>query len=178
MPSEVESAQPATTGPVTAGEMWLLFPVDAHLGVAGDRPGRALVISPGPLAHRGVRQPDGQRLAELASGGSGHAAGDLVFVSDIAAELASGGRDFAAVGLDWEGVLEAVARLHQRGEIKALELGGLSPEEVRLLADWPPAVPVAAREELRARLRRRVLRARQRWYHPARRGFRPDDPFL
>jgi predicted DNA-binding transcriptional regulator YafY len=57
-------------------------------------------------------------------------------------------------------------------------LDRLSAEEVRLLTGWPPAISIVAREELRARLRRRVLRARQRWYHPSRRGFRPEDPFL
>jgi hypothetical protein len=36
MASEVASAQPATTSTATAGEVWLLFPVDAHLGLAGD----------------------------------------------------------------------------------------------------------------------------------------------
>jgi hypothetical protein len=137
-----------------------------------------LVVAPGTLAHPKVRQPDGQRLAKLAAGCLGHAAGDLVFVSDVAADLAADGQDFATLGLDWEGVLEAVVRLHGRGEVKALELDRLSADEVRLLAGWPPSVSVVAREELRARLRRRVLRARQRWYHPARRGFHPDDPFL
>jgi hypothetical protein len=179
MPSEVRATErTATPGPATAGEVWLLFPVDPHLGGPPEPPGRALVVAPGTLAHPKVRQPDGQRLDELASGGAHHAAGDLVFVSDVAADLAAGGQDFATLGLDWEGVLEAVVRLHGRGEVKAVELDRLSAEEVRLLAGWPPAVSVVAREELRARLRRRVLRARQRWYHPARRGFHPDDPFL
>jgi hypothetical protein len=102
----------------------------------------------------------------------------LVLVSDVAADLAAHGQDFATIELDWEGVLEAIVRLQGRGEVKALELGGLSAEEVQLLAGWPPAISIVAREELRARLRRRVLRARQRWYHPSRRGFHPDDPFL
>jgi len=179
MASEVCSAQPVTTRPATAGEVWLLFPVDADLGGASDAPGRALVVVAGTLAHSKVRQPDGQRLAELAARGPEHASGDLVFVSDVLADLAAaGGEDFATLELDWEGVLEAVVRLHGRGEVKALELDRLSAEEVRLLAGWPPAVSVVTREELRARLRRRVLRARQRWYHPARRGFHPGDPFL
>jgi predicted DNA-binding transcriptional regulator YafY len=65
-----------------------------------------------------------------------------------------------------------------RQAVHTLRAIPLSAEEVRLLTGWPPAVSVVAREELRARLRRRVLRARQRWYHPARRGFHPDDPFL
>jgi hypothetical protein len=179
MPSEARTTErTATKGPATAGEVWLLFPVDAQLGAPSEAPGRALVVAPGTLAHPKVRQPDGQRLAELAARRPEHASGDLVFVSDVLADLAAGGQDFAALGLDWEGVLEAVVRLQSRGEVKALELGRLSPEEVWRLAGWPPAVSVIAREELRVRLRRRVLRARQRWYHPARRGFHPDDPFL
>ncbi len=179
MPPEARTTKPAVAaGPATAGEVWLLFPVDAHLGGTSDGSGRALVVALGTLAHPKVRQPDGQRLAELAAGAPGRAAGDLVFVSDVIADLAAGGQDFATLRLDWEGVLEAIVQLHGRGEVKALELDRLSAEEVRLLTGWPPTVSVIAREELRARLRRRVLRARQRWYHPARRGFHPDDPFL
>jgi hypothetical protein len=169
------SERKAAPRPATAGEVWLLFPVDAHLGAGL---GRALVVAAGTLAHPKVRQPDGRCLAELATDGPGHAAGDLVFLSDVAAELAAGGQNFTTLGLDWEGVLEAIVRLHGRDDVKALELDNLSAEDVRLLAGWPPAVSVVAREELRARLRRRVLRARQRWYHPSRRGFHPDDPFL
>jgi hypothetical protein len=179
MPAEIEAGEQATVPrPATAGEVWLVFPVDAHLGATPEAPGRALVVALGTMTHPKVRQPDGRHLADLAADGPGHAAGDLVFVSDVAADFAASGEDFAAIGLDWEGVLEAIVRLHGRGEIKALELDRLSAEEIRLLAGWPPAVPVVAREELRVRLRRRVLRARQRWYHPSRRGFRPEDPFL
>jgi hypothetical protein len=179
MPPQANATErSATPSPATTGEVWLLFPVDAHLCATSEAPGRALVVGPGTLRHPNVRQPDGQRLADVAAGGSSHAAGDLVFVSDVAADLAASGEDFATIGLDWEGVLEAIVRLHGRGEVKALELGGLSAEELRLLAGWPPAISIVAREELRARLRRRVLRARQRWYHPSRRGFHPEDPFL
>jgi hypothetical protein len=80
--------------------------------------------------------------------------------------------------LDWEGVVEAVARLHARGQVKALEFPRLSAEQVGLLAGVPPAVDGAARALLRDRLRRRVLRARQRWYHPSRPGFGDGEPFL
>jgi hypothetical protein len=169
------SERTAAPRPATASEVWLLFSVDVHLDPAL---GRALVVAAGTLAHPKVRQPDGRRLAELVTDGPGHAAGDLVFLSDVAAELAVDGQDFTTLGLDWEGVLEAIVRLHGRGDVKALELDNLSAEDVRLLVGWPPAVSVVAREELRARLRRRVLRARQRWYHPSRPGFQPDDPFL
>jgi hypothetical protein len=179
MPAEIEATERATAPrPATAGEVWLLFPVDAHLGAPSEAPGRALVVALRTLAHPKVRQPDGRRLADLAGAGRGHTAGELVLVSDVAADLATSGEDFATIGLDWEGVLEAIVRLHGRGEIKALELDRLAGEEVRLLAGWPPAISIVAREELRARLRRRVLRARQRWYHPSRRGFQPEDPFL
>jgi hypothetical protein len=62
--------------------------------------------------------------------------------------------------------------------VKALEFAGLSAEQARLLAGVPPAVDGPARALLRARLRRRVLRARQRWYHPSRSGFGDGEPFL
>ena len=65
-----------------------------------------------------------------------------------------------------------------RGQVKALELAGLSAEQVRLLAGVPTAVDGPARALLRDRLRGRVLRARQRWYHPSRPGFGDGEPFL
>jgi hypothetical protein len=42
----------------------------------------------------------------------------------------------------------------------------------------PPAVDGPARALLRDPLRRRLLRARQRWYHPSRPGFGDGEPFL
>jgi hypothetical protein len=96
----------------------------------------------------------------------------------VTAELAEAGQSMAGLGLDWEGVVEALARLHARGQVKALELAGLSAEQVGLLAGMPTAVDGAALAVLRHRLRRRVLRARQRWYHPSRPGFGDGEPFL
>jgi hypothetical protein len=75
-------------------------------------------------------------------------------------------------------VVEAVTRLHARGQVKALEFAGLPAEQVALLIGVPPAVDGRGRALLRDRLRRRVLRARQRWYHPSRPGFGDGEPFL
>jgi hypothetical protein len=172
------SSRRADPYPERGSELWLLFCVNAHLGPAAGEPGRALVIHPRTLADPRVPQPHGQRLAALVTDHPDRRPADLVLLSDVTAELGETGQDFRWQGLDWEGVVEAVTRLHARGQVKALELGGLSAEQVQLLTGVPPAVDGAARALLRDRLRRRVLRARQRWYHPSRPGFGDGEPFL
>jgi hypothetical protein len=164
--------------PERGSELWLLLCVDAHLGPAAGEPGQALAVHPRTLADPRVPQPHGQRLAALVTDHPDRRPADLVLLSDVTAELAETGQSLAGLGLDWEGVIEAVMRLHARGQVKALELGGLSAEQVGLLAAVPAAVDGASRALLRDRLRRRVLRARQRWYHPSRPGFGDGEPFL
>jgi hypothetical protein len=172
------SLRQADPYPERGHELWLLLCVDAHLGPSAGRAGRALVVHPRTLADPRVPQPHGQRLAALVTDHPNRRPADLVLLSDLTAELAETGQTLAGLGLDWEGVIEAVTRLHQRGQAKALEFAGLSAEQVELLAGLPPAVDGAARALLRDRLRRRVLRARQRWYHPSRPGFGDGEPFL
>jgi hypothetical protein len=164
--------------PERGSELWLLFCVDAHLSPPANEQGRALVVHPRTLADRRVPQPHGRRLAALVAEHPDRRPAGLVLLSDVTAELAEVGQSFQGLGLDSEGVVEAVTRLHERGQVKALELGGLSVEQVGLLAGVPAAVDGAARALLRDRLRRRVLRARQRWYHPSRPGFGDGEPFL
>jgi hypothetical protein len=164
--------------PERGRELWLLFCVDAHLGPPAGGQGRALVVHPRTLADPRVPQPHGQRLAALVTEHLDRRPADLVLLSDLAAELAEQGQSPQGLGLDWEGVIEAVTRLHERGQVKALELAGLSAEQVGLLAGVPAAVDGPVRALLRDRLRRRVLRARQRWYHPSRSGFGDGEPFL
>jgi hypothetical protein len=164
--------------PERGRELWLLFCVDAHLGPAVDGQGRALVVHPRTLADPRVPQPHGRRLAALVTEHPDRRPADLVLLSDLAAELTEQGQSLQELGLDWEGVIEAVTRLHENGQVKALELAGLSAEQVGLLAGVPAAVDGVARALLRDRLRRRVLRARQRWYHPSRPGFGDGEPFL
>lgn len=164
--------------PERGSELWLLFCVDAHLGPPAAGQGRALVVHPRTLANPRVPQPHGQRLAALVTDHPDRRPGDLVLLSDVTAQLAEQGQSLAGLGLDWEGVVEAVTRLYDRGQVKALEFAKLSAEQVGLLAGVPAAVDGAARALLRDRLRRRVLRARQRWYHPSRPGFGDGDPFL
>jgi hypothetical protein len=164
--------------PERGRELWLLFCVDTHLGPPAGGQGRALVVHPRTLADPRVPQPHGRRLAALVTEHPDRRPGDLVLLSDLTAELTETGRSLQGLGLDWEGVIEAVTRLHERGQVKALELAGLSAEQVGLLAGVPAAVDGAARALLRDRLRRRVLRARQRWYHPSRPGFGDGEPFL
>jgi hypothetical protein len=172
------SSRRADPYPERGSELWLLFCVDAHLSPAAGEPGRALAVHPRTLADPRVPQPHGQRLAALVTDHPDRRPADLVLLSDVTAELAETGQDFQRLGLDWEGVVEAVTRLHALGHVKGLEFTGLSAEQVALLAGVPPAVDGAARALLRDRLRRRVLRARQRWYHPSRPGFGDGEPFL
>jgi hypothetical protein len=176
---EVQASSPrANPYPERGSEVWLLICVDAHLGPAVSEPGRALVVHPRALADLRVPQPHGQRLAALVTDHPDRRPADLVLLSDVAAELAETGGSFEKLALDWEGVVEAVTRLHACGQLKALEFTGLSTDQVALLTGVPPAVDGAARALLRDRLRRRLLRARQRWYHPSRPGFGDGEPFL
>jgi hypothetical protein len=164
--------------PERGSELWLLFCVDAHLSPPAGEQGRALVVHPRTLVDPRVPQPHGRRLAALVTEHPDRRPGDLVLLSDVTAELAENGQSLQGLGLDWEGVIEAATRLYARGQVKALEFAGLPPEQVGLLAGVSPAVDRAARALLRDRLRRRVLRARQRWYHPSRPGFGDGEPFL
>jgi hypothetical protein len=164
--------------PERGSELWLLFCVDAHLSPATGELERALAVHPRTLADPRVPQPHGQRLAALVTDHPDRRPADLVLLSDVAAELAETGQDFQRLGLDWEGVVEAVTRLHARGQVKALDFAGLPAEHLALLTGVPPAVDGAARVLLRDRLRRRLLRARQHWYHPSRPGFGDGEPFL
>jgi hypothetical protein len=172
------SSRRADPYPERGRELWLLFCVDAHLGLATGEPGRALAVHPRTLADPRVPQPHGQRLAGLVTDHPDRRPADLVLLSDVAAELVETGESFKRLRLDWEGVVEAVTRLHARGQVKALEFAELSAEQVALLTGAPVAVDGAARALLRDRLRRRLLRARQRWYHPSRPGFGDGEPFL
>lgn len=84
------------------------------------------------LTHHPARRPD-----------------DLVFVSDLAAELArwlTGGR------LAWteRGVTDAVALLHRRSEVPAAPVGPYARVEVAVLAGDPQPVTTAARKTLPA----------------------------
>jgi hypothetical protein len=172
------SSRRADPYPERGSELWLLLCVDAHLGPAASDPGRALVVHPRTLANPRIPQPHGQRLAALVTDHPDRRPADLVLLSDVAAEVAETGQSFEKLALDWESVVEAVTRLHDRGQLKALEFAGLSAEHVALLTGVPPAVDGPARALLRDRLRRRLLRARQRWYHPSRPGFGDGEPFL
>jgi hypothetical protein len=172
------SPRQADPYPERGHELWLLFCVDAHLGPPVGGQGRALVVHPRTLADPRVPQPHGQRLAALVTEHPDRRPADLVLLSDLTADLAEQGQSLQGLGLDWEGVIEAVTRLHARGQVKALEFAGLAAEQVTLLTGVPPAVDGAARTLLRDRLRRRLLRARQRWYHPSRPGFGDGEPFL
>jgi hypothetical protein len=134
------SSRRADPYPERGSELWLLFCVDAHLGPAADEPGRALAVHPRTLADPRVPQPHGQRLAALVTDQPDRRPADLVLLSDVAAELAEAGESFERPALDWEGVVEAVTRLHARGQVKALEFAGLPAEEVALLTGVPPAV--------------------------------------
>src|SRR6266702_2935721 len=110
-PPPIGAVAPPGAARPDATDIWLLLVSDAHLGRTTGAAGRALVVAARTLAHPKLRQPDGTRLAELVVTAPGRNPHDLVFLSDVAAELAASDADFATVGQDWEGVLEAVAWL-------------------------------------------------------------------
>lgn len=145
------------------------FP-DQPLAAVWPQPGWVFVAAPHALLHAKASRPGGGALFDLLTCHPARQPGDLVFVSDLAAELAQAGLTWQAVGIDWEGVTDAVALLHRRGAVRAAPVGRLTAAEVALLAGSPqlPAAPVReARSRLTAQLATlpaRPLRPRQRDY--------------
>ncbi len=114
-------------------------------------------------------------LYELVTGHPDRAPRDLVFLADLTAELRAWPQQtWTAIGISPEAALLAVVDRWRVGQVKGLELGGVSAEEARALAR--PAMAYV-REQLRARLAREVSRQYLRWLHPTSRR-RPGDTFL
>jgi hypothetical protein len=85
------------------------------------------------------------------------------------------GTDWTTLGVDVEGVAEAVIQLARRGQVRARRwYHNLSAEEVKALGR--PAMEYA-REQLRARLAGWLDEQDLRWLHPSS-GRRPGEPLL
>jgi hypothetical protein len=94
--------------------------VDQPLAATLPTPGSLVVVGPAVLLHPKVRQPDGRAVYDLLTGHPARSPRDLVFVADLAVELrAWQGTDWAAQGIDVDGVAEAVVQLARRGQVRA-----------------------------------------------------------
>jgi hypothetical protein len=149
--------------------------VDQPLAATLPAPGSLLVVGPAALLHPKVRQPDGRAVYDLVTGHPARTPRELVFVVDLAVELREWqGTDWARLGVDVDGVAEAVIQLARRGQVRARWCHDLSAEEVtalgRLAMDY-------AREQLRGRLAGWLNEQCLRWLHPTS-GRRPGEPFL
>jgi hypothetical protein len=171
-------------GPNAFGE-WLQpgRVTDCYLGILLDQPlaeiapepSRVLVVAPAALLYSEIPQPHGQVLYELATGHPDRAPHELVFLADLSVELRAWPQQtWTAVGVSPEAALLAVVDCWRAGQVKGLELGGVSVEEARALAR--PAMSYV-REQLRSRLSHQISRQYLRWLHPTSRR-RPSESFL
>jgi hypothetical protein len=153
---------------------------DCYLGLRLDptddtKMAGVLLLAPAALLHPGVPQPDGIVLYELLTGHPDRAPHELVFVADLTVELRAWPTDtWAKVGVDPEAAFSAVIAPWRGGQLKGLQLGGLTGEEA--IALERPAMTYV-REQLRQRLGQQVQQAWWRWLHPTS-GRRPADRFL
>ncbi len=167
-------------GPNAFGEPVDPGRVDCYLGLPlalDDDEGRGgvLVVAPRWLLDPHVPQPAGSLVYELATGHPDRQPGELVFPADLTVELRAWPQArWARLGVDLQEVAGAVVACWRRGGVRGLTFRLAPGEHVRALVR--PAMTVA-REELRARLARLVVRARRRWLHPTS-GRRPGEPFL
>jgi hypothetical protein len=172
-------------GPNSSGEELTPGAVeDCYLGLLVDQPlaatlptsGSLVVVGPSALLDERVRQPDGRAVYDLVTGHPDRTSRELVFVADLAVELrAWQGADWRALGIDVDGVTDAVVQLARRGQVRARWYHELSAWDAKALGR--PAMTYA-RAELRDRLDGWLSEQFMRWLHPTS-GPRPDDePFL
>jgi hypothetical protein len=130
----------------------LLDPTNHDTQAAG-----VLVIAPAVLLHPHVPQPDGTVLYELVTGHPDRAAHELVFLTDLAVELrAWPSGTWATLDLDPHAAADALIAGWRGGQVKGLQLGGLTAEEA--LALERPAMTYV-RAQLGDRLRGQLTRA-------------------
>jgi hypothetical protein len=149
--------------------------VDQPLAATLPTPGSLLVVGPAALLDERVRQPDGRAVDDLVTGHPARSPRELVFLVDLAVELRTWqDTDWATLGVDVEGVAEAVVLLARRGQVRARWYHDLSAEDVKALGR--PAMEYT-REQLRGRVAGWLGEQDLRWLHPSS-GRRPDEPFL
>jgi hypothetical protein len=149
--------------------------LDQPLAEVAPEPGGVLVVAPAALLGEQIPQPDGQMLYDLATGHPDRTSRDLVFLADLTVELRAWPQQaWTAVGVSPETALLGVVDRWRAGQVKGLEVGGVSAEEARALAR--PAMTYV-REQLRARLAREISSRYLRWLHPTSRR-RPGESFL
>jgi hypothetical protein len=156
---------------------------DCFLGLLVDQPLAATLPTPAAcwwLARPRccipkVRQPDGRAVYDLVTGHPAREERELVFLVDLVVELREWqGTDWATLGVDVDGVGEALVLLARRGQVRACWRHDLSAEEVKALGR--PAMEYA-REQLRGRLTGWLAEQDLHWLHPSS-GRRPGEPFL
>jgi hypothetical protein len=162
--------------PGAVEDCYLGLLVDQVLAATLPTQGSLVVVGPSALLEERVRQPDGRAVYDLVTGHPDRSPRELVFLADLAVELrAWQGTDFAAQGIDVDGVAEAVVQLARRGQVRARWYHQLSAWDAKALGR--PAMDYA-RAELRDRVAAWLAEQFMRWLHPTS-GPRPDDePFL
>jgi hypothetical protein len=92
------------------------------------------VGGPAALLDPRVRQPDGRAVYDLVTGHPARTPRELVFLADLAVEPREWqDTDWAALGVDVDGVAEAVVLLARRGQVRARWCHELSAEAVKAL---------------------------------------------
>jgi hypothetical protein len=161
--------------PGAVEDCYLGLLVDQPLAATLPAPGSLLVVGPAALLDARVRQPDGRAVYDLLTGHPDRSPREVVFLADLAVELrAWQGTDFAAQGIDVDGVAEGVVQLARRGQVRARWYHDLSSWDAKALGR--PAMTFA-RGELRDRLSEWLAEQFMRWLHPTS-GRRPGESFL
>ena len=136
--------------PGAVEDCYLGLLVDQVLAATLPTQGSLVVVGPSALLEERVRQPDGRAVYDLVTGHPDRSPRELVFLADLAVELrAWQGTDFAAQGIDVDGVAEAVVQLARRGQVRARWYHQLSAWDAKALGR--PAMDYA-RAELRDRV--------------------------
>jgi hypothetical protein len=149
--------------------------VNQPLAATLPTPGSLLVVGPAPLLDERVRQPDSRAVYDLVTGHPARTQRELVFLADLAVELRQWrDTDWATLGVDVEGVAEALVLLARRGQVRVRWCHELSAEDAKALGR--PAMEFA-REQLRDRLAGWLGEQYLRWLHPSS-GRRPGEPLL
>ena len=161
--------------PGAVDDCYLGLLVDQPLAATLPAPGSLLVVGPSALLDGWVRQPHGRAVYDLLTGHPDRTSRDLVFVADLVVELCAWqDTDFAAQGIDVDGVAEAVVQLARRGQVRARWYHELSAWDAKALGR--PAMDYA-RSELRDRVAGWLAEQFMRWLHPTS-GRRPGETFL